>query len=172
MRLSRATRLGLAAVVVSAVVAVGAMAASRLVHAPVLLWDIAWSAAGCSALGGTILGRLRATGEHHFRWTMWVAACGCWLFGQLAWNLYGANVPPSPNLGDAGWWGFAVCATIGVLRTPARSRSMRPLAMLETVPLIAAAMALTSAELWHYVDSSTLSAVARIAVLGYPALYV
>src|SRR5205807_373287 len=135
MRLSRATRLGLAAVVVSAVVAVGAMAASRLVHAPVLLWDIAWSAAACSALGGTILGRLRATGEHRFRWTMWVAACGCWLFGQLAWNLYGANVPPSPNLGDAGWWGFAVCATIGVLRTPARSRSMRPVAIVETVPL-------------------------------------
>ena len=172
MRLSGATRLGLHVVMGTAFVAVGAMVISRLVHAPVLLWDIAWTASACSAIGGTILGRLRAGAEHRFRWTMWIAACGCWLFGQAAWNLYGSHIPPSPNLGDAGWWGFAICATIGVLRTPARSRSMRTVAMVETVPLIAAAMALTCAELWPYVMDSPLSTSARMAVLGYPALYV
>jgi diguanylate cyclase (GGDEF)-like protein len=172
MHSSGGTRLWLRLITLAAAVSVAAMVLSRVVDAPVLLWDIAWTAGALAALGGTLLGRRRATDGHRFRWTMWAAASGCWLFGQLAWNYYGSHVPPSPNLGDAGWWGFAICATIGVMRTPARSRALRAVAMVETFPLIAAAMALTCAELWRYVDGSTLSTSARIAVLGYPALYV
>jgi diguanylate cyclase (GGDEF)-like protein len=172
MHLSGGTRLWLRLIALAALVAVAAMVLSRLINAPVLLWDVAWTASALAAHGGTLLGRRRASAANRFRWTMWVAATGCWLLGQLAWNAYGSHVPPSPNLGDAGWWGFAICATIGVMRTPVRSRSLRTVAMVETVPLIAAALALTCAELWPYVGGSPLSVSAQIAVLGYPALYV
>src|SRR5579875_2847750 len=157
---------------VPAAVAVGAIALTRVVNAPNLLWDIAWTAGALSAVIGVLLGRRRAVGRHRFRWTMWSAAAGLWLGGQVAWNCYGAHIPPSPNLGDVGWWGFAICAMVGVMRMPARSRSLRTVAMVETLPLIAAAMALTTAELWHDTAISTLAMSSRVAVLGYPALYV
>ena len=172
MHLSGGTRLWLRLIALAAVVAVAAMVLSRFINAPVLLWDVAWTAGSLAAVGGTLLGRRRATEAHRFRWTMWVVATGCWLLGQLAWNAYGSHVPPSPNLGDAGWWGFAICATVGVMRTPARSRALRTVAIVETMPLIAAALALTCAELWPYVNGSTLTTSTRIAVLCYPALYV
>ncbi len=153
-------------------VAIAAMAVGRLVHAPIVTWDTAWTAGALSAVAGTWMARRRAEGSHRFRWTMWTAASAFWLGGQLAWNYYGAHVPPSPNLGDLGWWGFAVCSIVGVMRSPVRSRSLRSVALVETVPLIAAAMALTTALLWHDMRTSSLGFSTRIAVLGYPALYV
>jgi diguanylate cyclase (GGDEF)-like protein len=155
-----------------ALVAVGAMVASRLVHAPILTWDVAWTAGAASAVAGTWLARQCASGANRFRWTMWTAGATLWLLGQLAWNYYGAHVPPSPNLGDLGWWGFAVCSIVGVIRSPAGSRTVRAVALVETVPLVAAAMALTTALLWHPMGISSLHLSDRIAVLVYPALYV
>ncbi len=168
----RSGPLSLGLVYAPALVAVVAMVASRVWHAPILLWNIAWTAGALAAVVATLLVRRQAPPSHRFRWTMWTAACAFWLGGQLAWNFWGAHPPPSPNLGDAGWWGFAVCATIGVMRTPSRSRALRTVALVETVPLIAAALAFTTALLWHDFDHSTLPLASRLAVLVYPGLYV
>ncbi len=41
--------------------------------------------------------------------TLWAAASGCWLIGQLAWDLFGIiGFPLSPSLADIAWWGFAL----------------------------------------------------------------
>ena len=44
---------------------------------------------------------------------------GCWLFGQLAWNLFGiVGSPTSPNAADFGWWAFAVLVMLSIVRMP------------------------------------------------------
>jgi len=165
-------RLWLSLVAVPAVIAVVAMALSPVIDRPIATWDWAWTAGAVSALAGSLLARQRAQGLHRYRWTMWAVACAFWLGGQLAWNYYGADVPVSPNLGDVGWWLFAVAAILGVVRSPLRSRTLRAVAAAETLPLIAAALALTSAELWPHFVHSTLPTSARVAVMFYPGLYV
>jgi diguanylate cyclase (GGDEF)-like protein len=170
--LGRRGQLALVLIGLPALVAVVAMALSRFIDAPILLWNVAWTAGAVSALAGTVFGRSRALAAHRFRWTMWSVTAACWLFGQLAWDFYGAHVPPSPNLGDAGWWGFALCAMVGVMRSPMRSRSLRRVAFVETLPLIAAALAFVCAEMWHDVQHSLLPVASRVAILGYPALCV
>lgn len=66
-------------------------------------WDLAWTAAAFCALAGALLARAAAAPANRRRWTLWAAACGCWLAGQLAWNTFGiVGFPASPNLADAG----------------------------------------------------------------------
>jgi diguanylate cyclase (GGDEF)-like protein len=167
------TRLAwLASAVAAAVVAVAAMVASRLVSAPILTWDVAWTAAALSAVLACGLAWRGARDESRSRWATWTLSLGFWLGGQVAWNSYGAHAPASPNLGDVGWWCFAVCATLGVMRHRSRSRSLRLVALVETVPLIAAALSLTTALLWHSFTVSSLSPASKIAIMVYPALYV
>jgi diguanylate cyclase (GGDEF)-like protein len=157
-------------VVLPATVALAAVAVGLVVHAPVVTWDVAWTAGALSAAAAMLAARRRAPGMHCFRWTMWTAAAVCWLGGQLAWNFYGAHVPASPNVGDLGWWGFALCTIVGVMRSP--SRSLRKVALVETLMLMAAALAMTCAVLWHDAVHSALPITSRVAVLAYPALYV
>jgi diguanylate cyclase (GGDEF)-like protein len=165
-------RLLLSLVVVPAVIAIVAMAVSPIVNRPIATWNWAWTAGAAAAVAGSILARQRAQGLHRFRWTMWALACAFWLGGQVAWDWYGANVPVSPNLGDIGWWLFAVAAIVGVARSPVHSRTLRAVAAAETVPLFAAALALTTAELWMHFAHSKLPDSARVAVMFYPGLYV
>ena len=76
---------------------------------------------GCSA--GTRAAREERTAR---RWTLWSAAAGCWLVGQLAWDLFAVvGLPASPNVADVGYWGFAVLVIVSMLRVPGRSRSLR-----------------------------------------------
>src|SRR4029077_18642344 len=110
-------------------------------------WDVAWTAAAVAALAATLLARARALEPHRARWNLWAVAAGFWLFGQAAWDLYSAiGSPPSPNLADAGWWGFAIVVVLSLVRIPGGSSWLRALATIEAVPLIIAASALTFAE--------------------------
>jgi diguanylate cyclase (GGDEF)-like protein len=160
-------------VAIPAAVAVVAIVLAELTRSTGLGWDVAWTSAAISALIGTLSARRAARGLHRSRWTLWAAACGCWLFGQLAWNLFGViGTPASPNPADIGWWMFAVLVMLSIVRTPTGSKALRTVAIVEVLPVIAGATALTFAELWHDLDASVLATAPRLSALIYPTLYV
>ena len=123
MRLSVLAPLALAA---------AAMLAARLGVSHSVSWDVAWTSAALAAVAGTLLARGRALGPNRGRWNLWALAAGCWLFGQVAWDVYSVvGAPASPNLSDAGWWGFAVLIMLSLVRIPGGSSWLRALATIE-----------------------------------------
>ncbi len=160
-------------VAIPAAAAVLAMALAALTSATSLCWDVAWTSAAISGLAGTLLARRDATGIERSRWTLWAVAVGCWLFGQLGWDLFGViGSPSSPNVADFGWWGFAIVVMLSLVRTPAQSRELRAVAAVEVLPVIAAGAALAFGLLWHDVENSMLNMASRLSALVYPTLYV
>ena len=104
-------------------------------------WGVAWTTAAASALAGMLVARRAAAAPERGRWTCWTAAAACWLAGQLAWNaltLSGGGA--FGTLADAAWWAFAVLVIGGALRTRDGSGTVRMVALVEVVPLIAAAV--------------------------------
>ncbi len=158
----------------AAAVAAIAVAVSYLIPGHgTICWDIGWTAAALAALGGMLLARRAATGRQRRRYALWAVATGFWLFGQVMWNLYGIiGFPQSPNLADVGWWGFAVLVTASLIRSDARSRSVRVVVLAETLPAMGAAIALTIAELWHAAATSPVGTAPVISGLVYPSIYV
>jgi diguanylate cyclase (GGDEF)-like protein len=164
----------LAGVAISAALAAGAMLwTAATAAASTLAWNVAWTAAAVSALAGMLAARSGAAGPMRARWTWWAAATACWVGGQIAWDLLPVTGwVASPNIADAGWWAFALLMIAGLLASPVTSRAVRLVAIAEALPLIAAAMALTFAELWDDAAASGLSAWGRASALAYPAVYV
>ena len=155
------------------VLALLAMLVSQLGASPAACWDAAWTAAATSAVAAMMLARRSAPAPAKRRWGLWGAAAACWLGGQLAWDLFAVvGAPASPNAADLGYWAFAVIVIVSIVGTPAGPRLPRILTALETLPLIAAGMALTFAELWPDVAGSSLPLASRVSALVYPALYV
>jgi diguanylate cyclase (GGDEF)-like protein len=156
------------------VVAIVAMVLSRFLTAgSVTSWSVAWTAGSFAALAGMLLARRVAVGSDRRRWSLWAAAAGCWLFGQLMWDVYGiAGFPQSPNLADAGWWGFALLVLVSLIRSGARSRSVRVVVLVETLPVIGAAVALSVAELWRDATISSLALAPTLSAFVYPAVYI
>ncbi len=170
------SRLALWVVVAPAVLALAAMAVGRLVWTGSLWWDVAWTSAAVSATGGTLLGRRAAASCNRGHWTLWAVASGCWLFGQLGWDLFSitssAHVPSSPNIADFSWWAFAILVTLSLVRMRTRSRALMIVGAAEVLPVTAAAAALTFALLWQDAGASVLPVAQRLSALVYPALYV
>jgi diguanylate cyclase (GGDEF)-like protein len=154
-------------------VAAAAMIASRIGASPSLCFEVAWTSAAIGALAGTWLARSRAVEPHRSRWTWWTLAAAAWLFGQLAWDLYGViGFPTSPSLADAGWWAFALFTMVSVFQIAQRPRNQLAWAVIETGPLVAAAIALTTAQQWTAANASSLALAPKLSALAYPALYV
>jgi diguanylate cyclase (GGDEF)-like protein len=160
-------------VALSAAVALLAVALTRFIDAPTMLWDIAWTLAAVSAVAGMQLAGRTATGERRIRGALLTAAAVAWLVGQIGWDVFSvAGTPGSPNVADVGWWGFAVLVIVAMVRTPTTSTTNRAVLAAETLPLIAAATALTFSYLWADAIHSTLSGPSRLSALVYPAVYV
>ena len=155
------------------VVALGAIVANQLGLRGTTSYDIAWTAAACSAVAGTLLAWGRALPHNRERWSLWAGAAGAWLFGQLAWDVFGVvGFPESPNLADLGFWAFAVLVMVSMIRIPGGSRAQRSVTLIEAFPLIVAAVALSFAELWNTAQASPLPLAAKVSALVYPALYI
>src|SRR5579884_3968137 len=153
--------------------AVAAMLAGRLIASPSVCFDVAWTSAAVGALAGTWLARSRAIEPHRSRWAWWTLASAAWLIGQIAWDVYGVTgFPPSPNIADAGWWAFALFTMVSVFQLSERPRKKLAVALFETGPLVAAAIALVIAQLWGPMTSSSLALGPKLSALAYPALYV
>ena len=151
-----------------------AMAAGHLIprHAT-LLWDIAWTSSALAAMGGMLLARRASTGRQRRRFALWAAAAGCWVVGQFLWDFYGVvGFPQSPDLADVAWWGFAAVVLASLIRSDARSRSVRVVVLAETLPAMVAAVSLTIAELWHHVATSPLAVAPKVSAVIYPSIYV
>lgn len=148
------------------------MVASRVLSWSGGCWDVAWTSAAIGALAGTVAARRHALEADRARWTMWALATACWLFGQIAWDVYGViGFPQSPSVADAGWWAFALLVMASMLRFRG-PRSIRLVTLVEAVPLIAAAIALSMGELWSAAASSSLALGPKLSALAYPILYV
>jgi diguanylate cyclase (GGDEF)-like protein len=161
-----------AAVIAPLVVALGAMIGCYSGLNAGTSYNVAWTAAALSATIGTVAARQRARPENRGRWTLWAIAAGCWLFGQLMWNLYGiTGFPQDPDLADFGWWGFALLVMVSMLRFPRTERSIQAVAAVESVPLIGAAISLCLALLWGTQAHSAAALVPRLSDLAYPCLY-
>ena len=160
-------------VLLAGLVAIGVMVGAELGLSQTLAWNAAWTAAAIGAFGAMLLARATARRENRPRLTLWSAAAASWLVGQIAWDVFATGgTPPSPNIADAGYWGFALLVIASLLRSESRSRTLLAFTAVETVALIASAMALIFAELWSVTSASSLSVIAKIAVLAYPAVYV
>ena len=161
-------------ITMAAAVAAGAVGAAYLIPGwSGAEWDVAWTAASAMAVAGMLVARRASTGRQRRRFTLWAAAAGCWLGGQMLWNLYGVvGFPQSPNLADVAWWGFAALVTASLICSDARSRSVRAVALAETLPAMGAAVALTVAELWGPASVSTLAAAPTVSALVYPSIYI
>jgi len=163
-------------VAVPAAVALAAMVLGHLTSSGTLWWDVAWTAGALSATCGTLHGRWAAAPPNRGHWTMWAAASGCWLVGQLGWDLFSitsaADVPSSPNIADFGWWAFAALIALSLVRMRTRSRALLIVGAAEILPVTAAAASLTFALLWNAAGNSTLPVAERLSALVYPAIYV
>jgi diguanylate cyclase (GGDEF)-like protein len=158
---------------IAAVVAVVAMAAAAWGGEATAGWNSAFTAGGACALFGMLAARAASVPEHRYRWGCWTAAAGCWLAGQIAWDVYSVvGFPASPNVADFGWYAFALLVAAGLLRSRAQTRAERAVALVEALPLIAAVTALTFAELWTHGSGGDLPLAGRLSALAYPALYV
>ena len=154
------------------VVALGAMIGCYTGLSAGTSYNVAWTAAALSATIGPVAARQRARPENRERWALWALASGCWLFGQLMWDVYGViGFPQDPNLADFGWWGFALLVMISMLRFPRTERSILAVAAVETVPLIGAAISLCLALLWGTQARSAAPLAERLSDLTYPCLY-
>ena len=136
-------------------------------------FDVAWTAGAACAVAGLLVARRSADRATRATWAWLSVAAFSWLLGQLAWNLFElVGSPGSPNLADAGWWGFALLVIAGLLQTSGREGGVRTVRYIEALPLIASAMALTCALLWSHAERSSLPLSDRLSALVYPALYV
>jgi hypothetical protein len=171
-RLLRERTRATAGVAVPSAVAVVAMVISRVDSSWTGgWWDVAWTSAAVAALLGMRVAARGAPAAYRSRWTLWAAAAGCWLGAQILWDIFGiTGFPQSPNPADAGWWGFAVLVMVSLIRGGSRSRSVRVVGLVETIPIIGAAVALSVAELWHDAAVSSLSMAPRLSALAKPAI--
>jgi diguanylate cyclase (GGDEF)-like protein len=161
-----------AAVIAPLVVAVGAVVAAYSGVSAGTSYDVAWTAAALSATIGTVAARQRAAPENRGRWTLWAMAAGCWLTGQLIWNLYGViGFADDPNLADFCWWAFALLIMASMLRFPRTERSIVAVAAVESAPLIGAAISLCLALLWETQAHSATALAPKLSDLIYPCLY-
>jgi len=136
-------------------------------------WDVAWTTAALAATVGTAAAAGVALPANRLRWKIWTAACAFWLFGQIGWDLFGiTGFPTSPNVADVCWWAFAVLVILSLIRSRSASRTVRLVTLVEVVPVVAAAISLSLAGLWHDAAISTLALAPKLSALIYPAVYV
>ena len=139
---------------------------------PVLAWNVSWTAGAICTVAGLRAAERSALPEHRRRWRRWFQASVAWLAGQLCWNLYvltGSEL--TTRLADVAFWTVAVLVIAGLWREPGLSGTKRAVFLAEALPLIAAAIALTTSQLSDSIAASPLPPFTRLSLLFYPVLF-
>ena len=132
--------------------------------------NVAWTSSGLAALVASASAFCRGRGAVRRAWGYLLAATASWVIGQLFWIAYSiGSLPPSPNVADVAWYGFAVLAGFGVYHL---SGLPRQIAGIEALPLVAASGTLVCALFEKSIETSQLSKWAEYATVAYPVLYV
>jgi PAS domain S-box-containing protein len=134
--------------------------------------DASWTTAAAFAVLGVATARSRASTGDRRAWNYLLAGTGCWVAGQLAWDLRslaGGALFPGPA--DVGWLAFPVLASIGLYRFVPLDPQARRVARLETLPIMVAVATVLWALLQSSAAASHLALEAKLLALTYPALY-
>ncbi|HET8949583.1 MAG TPA: diguanylate cyclase, partial [Solirubrobacteraceae bacterium] len=138
----------------------------------VLAWNVSWTAGAICAVAGLRAAGRSARPEHRHRWRCWSLAAVAWLAGQVCWDLYVVTESALLlRLADLSFWTVAVLVIAGLWREPGLDASRRAVFLAEALPLVAAAIALSTSQLSDSIAASTQPTVITIGLLIYPMLY-
>ena len=92
--------------------------------------------------------------ERRRPWAFLLAACCCWLAGQIAWDVLGvtAGTMPFPSLPDLGWLLFAPVALVGVYRLTPASPGAKSISAVDALAVAVVTGAVVG--VFHYDNAS------------------
>jgi two-component system sensor histidine kinase/response regulator len=160
-------------------VAIVAGIAEYLVDDATASWvaSIAWTAAGTAAVGGLTHGARRADAPLARRaWGMLAVAAGCWLAGQLIYDVYPltSRTPSIPSLADVPWvifGGVAIAALHAFMPFAREIRNSRTSMVLDGVALYAIVAVLAVIVFYDRASYSQVGLLTKITAIAYAALY-
>jgi PAS domain S-box-containing protein len=161
------------------VVTIVAGTAEYLVDEATASWlaSVAWTAAGTTAVGGLTYGARRVDGPLAQRaWGMLAVAAGCWLAGQLIYDVYTVlgRTPSVPSPADVPWLlfgGVAITALHRFAPSPGDIRNSRSSMVLEVVPLYAIVAVLAVVVFYDRAADSHVDLLTKITAVAFAALY-
>jgi len=136
--------------------------------------DSGWTLASLLATGASLGTARRTRGGTRAVWLCFAGGCGLWLLGQLAWDyfeLVAPAFPPSPNLADLGFLGFALPFIAGLILIGRASRRVVVLVGLDILVLTLASGVLASLLWYSALQQSPLPVAGRVTMMLYPVLY-
>jgi PAS domain S-box-containing protein len=138
------------------------------------LANTAWTLAGVFAvIALTLACRRIGDAERRRPWAYVLAACCCWLAGQIAWDvLYALGVVlPFPSVADVGWLAFAPLALVGVYRLAPASPAEKGIAVLDTIAVGAGVGTIVGVLHYRQAVDSSLSTAGIVVALAYGVLH-
>jgi diguanylate cyclase (GGDEF)-like protein len=139
---------------------------------PLLGWNVSWTAGAVCTVAGLQAAERSALAEHRRRWRYWSLAAIAWLIGQLWWDAYVlTDAAITLRFADAAFWAVAGLVIAGLWRVPGADDARRVVQLAEALPLVAAAIALSTSQLSDSIADSPQPTVVRIGLLIYPVLY-
>lgn len=141
------------------------------------LLNVSWTTAALFAVVSLTRGA-RATRDRERRrpWAALALATGCWLAGQLVWDVYFLlhGTPGSPSFADAFWLAFALIAVLGLswFSAPGTATGARRYAALD-IGALDALVAVAVVIFYHDAfKESALPLFGRLTSMAYAVLYV
>ena len=138
------------------------------------LANTAWTLASSFAVIALVLACRRIDDAERRRpWAYLLAACCCWLAGQIAWDLLNALdvVLPFPSVADVGWLVFAPLALVGVYRLAPASAAEKAISVLDTIAVGAGVGTIVGVLQYRHSAGSTLSTAGIVVALAYAVLH-
>jgi two-component system, cell cycle sensor histidine kinase and response regulator CckA len=159
-----------------AALAVGTGLLAQLSAAPYALWlaNGSWTASALFAVLALAYACRRIEDPERRRpWAYLLAACSCWLAGQLAWDVLTATGVelPFPSLPDIGWLLFAPVALIGVYRLTPASVGAKAISALDAFAVAVVTGAVVGVFHYDNASHSELSDAGIAIALAYAVLH-
>ncbi|MEA2360920.1 MAG: hypothetical protein QOD71_65, partial [Thermoleophilaceae bacterium] len=160
-------------------IAVVAGIAEYLVPPAAASWlaALSWTAAGAVAVGGLAFGARRVEGSQARRaWGTLALAAGCWLAGEVAYDIYLVigQVPPVPSPADVPWVLCGAVCIAGLHRFAPFGREIRDgrtATALDAVALYTIVGVLGAIVFYGRAEASHVGLLSKITAIAYAALF-